>query len=200
MSLKKYQLLFWTIVGISALFAASPVLSKVLVSPRTQFFTEFWILGPQHKAENYPFNIASNQNNSVFLGIGNRLGYSAYYLIEVKFRNQTQSAPDTFNRTPSSLPSLFNITAFAVDEATWEFPLTFSFDYKYNETLSQVEFNTLALNGITIDVSAHRMAQNPETLTFQGNLFFELWLYDTTSQTFQYHERFIGLWLNATGY
>ncbi|RLI41503.1 hypothetical protein DRO59_06810 [Candidatus Bathyarchaeota archaeon] len=89
---------------------------RVLIYPRTEFFTELWILDSNHRAENYPFNITRNQNCNVFLGIGNHLGYCAYYLVEVKFRNQTQPEPTNFgpigNRTPNPLPSLFNITAF----------------------------------------------------------------------------------------
>jgi hypothetical protein len=29
-------------------------------------------------------------------------------------------------------------------------------------------------------------------------IFFELWIYDAVSSGFQYHDRFVGLWLNLT--
>src|SRR3972149_12090554 len=106
MNLQEYKILFLVIVSVSALLVASPALQRLLVYPQTEFFTELWLLGPEQKAENYPFNITRNENYNVFLGVANHLGHCAYYQIQVKFRNQTLSAADSFNRTPSSLQSL----------------------------------------------------------------------------------------------
>lgn len=200
MDLQEYRLSFLIVTSILALLVASPALSRLLVLPRTEFFTELWILGPNHKAEDYPFNITRNQNYNVFLGIGNHLGYCAHYLIEMKFRNQTQSAPDSFNRTQSSLPALYNITAFVADDGVWELPLTFSFDYGYNETLLQVEFYSLTLNDVQLDMKNCTAAWGGNINGFFGNLFFELWIYNETVDNFQYHERFVSLRFNMTSY
>lgn len=193
MSLYEYRVLFFTVTGILALVVASPALSRLLVLPRTEFFTELWILDSKHMAEDYPFNITCNHNCSVFLGIGNRLEYCAYYLVEVKFRNLTQSAPDSFNRTPSSLPALFNITAFVANEEVWELPLTFSFDYGYNETLLQIDFHNLTLNDVTSDMRNSTVTWDSQKKGFFGDLFFELWIYNGTTNSFRYHERFVNL-------
>jgi hypothetical protein len=198
MSYREYSVFFMIATGILALFVASPALSRLLVFPRTEFFTEFWILGPNHRAEGYPFNIARNNNYSVFLGIGNRLGYCAYYVVEVKFRDQTQPAPNSFNRTSSGLPSLFSIAAFVADEETWELPLAFSFDYRYNETLAQVKFRNMTLNEISLDMSDYTIVWDSGNSGFLGNLFFELWIYDAATSGFRYHERYVGLWFNMT--
>lgn len=198
MSLGDYHVLFVAVTAVLALLVASPALSRLLVYPRTEFFTELWILGPNRMAEDYPFNISRNQDYGVFLGVGNRLGYCGYYLVEVKFRNLTQSAPDSFNRTPSSLPSLLNITAFVEDEGVWELPLTFSFDYDYNETVLMVEFNSLTLNDATLDVGNCTAVWDSEKEGFLGDLFFELWIYSDAVSGFQYHERFVNLRLNMT--
>jgi hypothetical protein len=201
-SLGEYRLVFFTVVFVLALLVASPALSRLLVYPRTEFFTELWLLGPNHKAEGYPFNIVLGQNYSVFLRIGNHLGYCAYYLVEVKFRNQTQPAPTSFgfpaNSTPSSLPSLYNVTAFVADEEVWEKPLTFSFDYVYNETLSRVEFHSMTLNDVVLNMTGYTIAWDPVGKGFFGYLFFELWLYNMSSQSFQFHNRFVYLRLNIT--
>ena len=190
------------VTGILALLVASPALSRLLVYPRTEFFTELSLLDPNHRAENYPYNITRGQNYSVFLEIANHLGYTAYYLVEVKFRNMTQSAPTSFgphaNRTPSTLPSLYNITAFVADEGMWEKPLTFSLDYAYNDMLSQIEFGSLRFNDVVLNVTGYRTAWDPVGKGFFGYLFFELWLYNATSSSFQYHERFVALRLNMT--
>jgi len=198
MRLQEYRVLFMAVTGILALLVASPALSRLLVLPRTEFFSEMWILGPNHKAEGYPFNITRGHDYNVFLGVGNHLGDFAYYLVEVKFRNQTQSAPNSFNRTSSSLPSLFNITAFVPDKGTWELPVTFSFDYGYNETLAQVSLHNMILNGVELDMRDYTMAWDSRNNGFFGNLLLELWIYNATASSFRYHERFVGLWFNMT--
>jgi hypothetical protein len=199
MNLHEHRVLFMAVTGILALLVASPALSRLLVYPRTEFFTEMWLLGPNHTAEDYPFNITSGQNYSVFLGIGNHLGYCAYYLVEVKFRNQTQSAPNSFNFTPSALPSLFNITAFVADQSMWEVPLTFSLDYAFNETLLRIDFQSMVLNGVTLDLNGYSTSWNAGMHMFPSNMVFELWLYNSTLSSFLYNQRFVSLWLNMTG-
>ena len=198
MRLHEYRVPFMAATGIVTLLVASPALSRLLALPRTEFFTEFWILDSNHGTDNYPFNITITHDYSVFLGIGNHLGYCAHYLVEVKFRNQTQSAPNSFNRTSSSLPSLFNITAFVADQGTWELPFTFSFDYNYDVTLSKVEFQKIILNDVKLNVSNYTVAWDSENNGFLGNLFFELWIYNATTSSFRYHERSVGLWFNMT--
>jgi len=198
-NLREYRVFFLIVTAVLALLAASPALSRLLILPQTDFFTEFWMLGPNHKAEEYPFNISRNHNYSVFLGIGNHLGYCGYYFIEVKFRNQTQPAANSFNRTPSSLPSLFNITAFVANDEVWELPLTFSFDYARNETLQQVKLRSIILNDVSWDMKNYTITKNSQNNDFLGNLFFELWFNNQTTGVSQYHERFVNLWLNLTG-
>jgi len=202
MSLDEYQPLYFTVTFVLALIIASPALSRILVYPRTEFFTELWILDENHRAENYPFNITRNQNYTIYLGLGNRLGYCAYYLVCVKFRNQTQPSPTSFgpieNRTPSPLPSLYNISVFVADEQTLELPLTFSFDYSHDKNYSRVIFKNLKLNSTLLDLSSFTIKWNSTRNGFYGFPFFELWLYNRTSERFQYHGRFVGLWLNMT--
>lgn len=198
MAVQQYSVFFVVVIGVLALVVASPALSRLLVYPRTEFFSEFWILGPDRMAEGYPFNISSDQEYTVFVGVGNRLGYCSYYLVEVKFRNETMSSPDSFNRTPSSLRSLFNISAFVADETVWEMPLTFSFNYAYNESSLKVKFNSLMLDDVVLDMSDYLVVWNSTKNGFFGFLFFELWIYDEAVDDFMYHERFLRLMFNMT--
>jgi uncharacterized membrane protein len=201
-NLKKYRLAYVVVTLILALLAASPALQRLLVYPRTEFFTELWLLGPSHKAEGYPFNITRDQNYSVYLGLGNQLGYCAYYLVEVKFRNATQSAPTSFgpieNRTPSTMPSLYNITALVSDKSTWEVPVTFSFDYGVNLSSTQVKFHNMTLNSEVLNLEGEVTAWNATKKVFFGDLVFETWLYNTTLSRFQFHGRSVDLKLNMT--
>jgi len=123
-------------------------------------------------------------------------------MIQVKFRNQTQPAPTSFgpveNRTPSSLSSLSNISVFVADEQTWELPLTFSFDYIFNESLSRVDFSGLRLNNVWLNLTGYSVSWDSVKRGFSGFLFFELWLYNVDLKIFQYHGRFVSLRLNMT--
>jgi len=198
MNMRKHGVPFFVVVAIVALLVASPALSRVLVWPRTEFFTELYILGSNGLAEDYPYNVSRVQNYSIYLGLGNQLGYAAYYLVEVKFRNMSQSAPDSFNRTPSELPSLFNITAFVADQATWVLPLTFSFEYDFNSSLMEVDFRSMTLNGLALNLEGYSTVWNSSKSVFYGNLVFEAWIYNASTPGFQYHERYVDLKLNMT--
>jgi hypothetical protein len=202
-NLQEYKTLIFVGTAIVALLVASPALQRLLVYPQTEFFTEMWLLGPQHMAENFPSNITANRNYNIYLGIANHLGSCAYYIIEVKFRNQTQPAADSFSRMPSSLPSLYNISAVVADKETWELPLTFSLDYTYranpaNATLSKVNVNNMIFNGATLNLKGFSATWDPERSGYLGYLFFELWIYNDTTGSFQYHQRYTSLRLNMT--
>ena len=195
-TLRQYKALWIVVTAVLALLVASPALERILIYPQTDSFTEVWLLGPSHMAENYPYNIIANENYSVYLDIANHLGTCAYYIVDVKFRNETQSAPNSFNFTSSSLPSLYNLTAFVANGETWELPVTFEFSY--NVTALQVDFNSMTFNGLNINLTGESSDWNSQAHAFYGNLFFELWIYNSTTSTFQYHDRFVSLLLNMT--
>lgn len=198
MNLQKHKVLLLVIVSVSALLFASPALQRFLTLPQTEFFTEFWLLGPGHKAENYPFNITLNHDYPVFLDVKNQLGNRAHYSIHVKFRNQTQPNADSFNGTSCSLPSLYETDFFVGDKETWELPLTLAFDYSYNGDFSKVTFHSIMFSNIKVLVNEQSASWDPQRSGFFGNLLFELWIYNDTANSFQYHDRFTGLWLNMT--
>lgn len=202
MKLGEYRLTFVVVTAIIMLLVASPALSRLLVYPRTEFFTEMWLLGPSHIAEDYPHNLTSGQNYTVYLGLGNQLGYCAYYVVEVKFRNETQSTPTDLgpveNRTPSSMSSLFNISAFVADEQKWEIPLTFSITYEAATDMSEVMFRGLSLNGAALNLEGYSTVWNTTRSVFFGNLFFELWKYNASANLLSYHGRFVDLKFNMT--
>jgi hypothetical protein len=197
LDLLQYKALFLVVTGVLALLVASPVLEKLLVYPQTEFFTELWLLGPQHTAENYPHNITSNEKYSVFLGVSNHLGSCAYYVVEVKFRNKTQSGPDNLNRTHSSLEPLYSLNFFVPDKQTWEMPMRFSLDYSFDE-VTHARLNRLRLNDVTVSLQGMSSDFDPQAHEFFGNLVFELWIYDTRTSNFVYHERYVDLKFNMT--
>ena len=193
-----YRSLFLVVSLISLLLAASPALSVVVSFPRGgEKFSELWLLGPNHMAENYPFNVRVGERYSVYLGLGNHMGESMYYAVYVKFRNQTQPLPNATISVPSSLPSLYEFRAFVSDGGTWEKPVTFSFlEASSFENASFV--NRLVINDRALWVNSSGIWDS-ENKGFYYQLFFELWLYDVALQSFGFHNRFVGIWLNMTG-
>jgi len=196
MNLQQYQALLLIITGTLALIVASPALQRLLVYPQTEFFTEMWLLGPEYKAEDYPFNITLNNDYKLFLGVSNHLGHCAYYVVQVKFRTQNQSAPDA--RAPSSLPPLYSVNVVVADKEAWELPVTFSFDYSYDASNSQVNFNRMIFNGATLNLNGYSASWDAESSRFFGNLIFELWVYNDAAGGFTYHERYNDLKFNMT--
>ena len=111
-------------------------------------------------AQDYPYNITKNQNYLVFLDIANQLGSCAYYQVQVKFRNETQSAPDSFNRTSSSLPSLYNLNLFVADKESLELPVNFAFDYSFQNVSRIVYANVTVPQGPGKNDTFEQRAEN----------------------------------------
>jgi hypothetical protein len=179
------------------LIAAAPTLGLIVQFPSGgKKLSELWILGPNHMAEDYPFNVRVNESYSVFVGVGNHMGVSSYYLVYVKFRNQTQSLPNDTSSEPSPLAPLYEFRAFVKDGGTWETRVAFGFP--------DVSFygNSVSVNRVIINDEAFTVGAfsnwDSEHNGFYYQLFFELWLYNVASQSFQFHNRFVGIWLNMT--
>jgi len=196
--IEEYRGFFMTGSLILILIAAVPALGLFIRIPDgSERFSELWLLGPTREAEGYPFNVTVNELHLVYVGVANRLGRSAYYRVYVKLRNQTQPLPTASNSSPSTLPPLYEFDMFIKDDEIWEEPLNFTIlevSTYNNITL----LKRLRINGVVFQVNTFS-EWDEERSGFYYQLFFELWLYNMTSSSFQYHNRFVGLWLNATG-
>jgi hypothetical protein len=196
LKLEDYKTVFAAVGLAGVLLFASPTLSLELHFPSGEKFSELWILGPGHMAQDYPFNVRANVEYSVYVGVSNNMGSSAYYVVYVKFRNQTEPLPNATAGTPSPLQPLYEYRIFVQDGKNWEALLTF--------TLSRVSFleNQSLVGGLTIndvafsaDTLALWDAENEGHFT---QIFLELWIYSSDSNEFQFHNRFVGIWLNVT--
>ena len=178
------------------LIIALPTLAMVVSFPQGEPFSEIWLLGAEHVAEAYPFNVAADAVYRVYLGVGNHMGRLEAYRVLVKLRNQTEPLPDASSGTPSGLGSLFEYRMFAADRQAWEHMVAFAF------TGVSFEDDVCRVSGLVVDghaVSAETSAVwDEENRGFYVQLFFELWRYNNMLSAFQYHGRFVGLWLNMT--
>lgn len=147
MSLEDYRTLFMVGSLVLILVAAFPGLSVVVPFSRGgERFSELWLLGPERMAEGYPFNVGVGEvHGPVYLGVRNHMGGSQYYLVYVKFRNQTQPLPNATVSEASPLSPLYEFRFFLVDGETWEKPVSF--------TLEDVGFegNSSFVGGVSIN-------------------------------------------------
>jgi uncharacterized membrane protein len=198
MNLRNYEVLILIITAIAALIVASPALQRLLVYPQTEYFTELWLLGPSHMAEDMPYNITKNVDYKIFLGVSNQLGECAYYEVQAKFRNQNQSGPDSFNHTESSLSPIAKYT-FTVDNGkSFEFPVNVTFNYEIDQLLPQMNLNNITVNDATYDMGNLAVPWDSGKNAYLGNLFFELYLYNSTLGDFHYNQRYVSLWVNLS--
>ena len=197
LKLEDYKVVFASVGLIGVLLFASPTLGLVLRLPGGEKFSELWVLGPGHMAEDYPFNVKANDNYSVYVGVGNHMGSSAYYVVYVKFRNQSEPLPNATDGTPSPLPPRYEYRVFLQDGKTWDAPLTFSFsDVSFFENRSWVA--GLVINGVAFSVNKLALWDVNNT-GYYYQLLIELWIYGVESEDFVFHNRFVGIWLNMTG-
>ena len=174
----------------------SPMLQQFIVSPQSDFFTEMWLMGSDKTAENYPYNITSGETYSVFINIHNNLETDASYMILVKFRNLTQSAPDVFEQTPSSLSPIYEIPKSIAVGETVEIPIDFSFNYEHIVDPLKIIFGDVIINDTFLSLEGSSIMYTYQRQMFFGNLIFELWIYDENSNSYQYSEQCVDLKLS----
>jgi uncharacterized membrane protein len=192
LKIEDYKAVFATVGLVGILLFASPTLGFVLHLPGGEKFSELWILGPTHMAEDYPFNVRAGENYLVYVGVGNHMGSSAYYIVYLKFRNQTAPLPNATAGTPSPLNATAEYRIFLQGGESWEAPLTFSF------IGNQSVIQSLIVNNVEFAVNKTAL-WDVENNGYYYQLFMELWIYNIEFQALEFHNRFVGLWLNMTG-
>jgi hypothetical protein len=197
-NLEEYRTLFMVATIVLALVAVSPVVGLVVPQGGSERFSEFWLLGPDHMAEGYPFNVRAGEEYSVFVGVGNHMGCSEYYRVYVKLGNGSDFLPDIDGGVPSSLPALYEYRFFVGDSEVWESAVTFGFEGVV------VDGDVLSVGNVIVDGVAFPVGASAVWDTERGGyffvLFFELWRYDVEYDSFKFDDRFVGLWLNMTAF
>jgi len=197
MSFEGLKLSYMLSCFVLGLIVLSPTLVMVITLPGGERFSELWILGPGHMAEDYPFDVRAGESYSVYVGVGNHMGSSSYYVVYVKFRNQSEALPNATAGTPSPLSPLYEYRVFLEDGESWEGPLNFSFS---GVLLSGNQYlvERLRINGVVFTVD--KLASwDGENNGYFYQLFIELWIYSADLDEFQFHNRFVGVWLNMGG-
>jgi hypothetical protein len=164
--------------------------------PVGEVFSELYILGPGHMAEDYPFSVSQVGVYMVYLGVGNHMGGSAYYEVDVKFRNSTEPLPNATSGEASPLPVVYRYRVFLGDGGVWEAPLNFSLlDVGFAGDVSSV--GKLDVNGVVVGVDKASLWDSNSS-GFYYQVFVELWRYNVTTSSLGFDRRFVGFWLNVT--
>jgi uncharacterized membrane protein len=196
MKLEHCKLIFAAVGLIGILLIASPAIAEAIRFPGGEQFSELYLLGPNHMAENFPYNIGVNQNYSVYVGVGNQLGSSAYYVLYVKLANQSDQMPNDTLVMPSSLAPLYEYRFSIQNGVNWESFLNFSVS-SASISGNNSQINTLQINNFAFNVDKPAIWDSNST-SFSYRLFFELWLYNEQLGSFEFNNRFVDLQLNLT--
>ncbi len=175
---------------------STPELSAFVSFPRSEPFSELYILNQNHMLKGFPFNVRSGQDYSVYVGVNNHLYTSGYYEICVKFSNETDQLPNTRTGVASPLPSIYTYRLLIGKEEGLEMPLTLfipSISFSEKKTF----INNIIINGDATKVDKPTI-WNANSTGFYYQIFFELWLYDATVSDFRFNNRTVGFWLNMT--
>lgn len=195
MSIKDFRNLFVVCSLVLSFFAISPTLNLFFPFYIEESFSELSVLGSNHMAKDYPFNVVLNREERLFVSVSNHMGESAYYRVCVKFRNQTRSFPS--DKEPSSLAPLYEFRVFLLDGGDWEREVKFNF-LEALHSGDTVQVKKLMINNVIFELDSVS-AWDSEYDGFYFQLFFELWSYDAKLHSFNYYERgFVGVWLNMT--
>jgi hypothetical protein len=196
MRFEGYKLVFVAVGLIGILLIASPVLADFIHAPADEQFSEIYLLGPDNTASNYPFNIAVGQNYLIYVGVGNHLSSSAYYVLYVKLQNQTDLLPNVAKKEPSPVQSLYEYRFFVQNGRTGENPLSFSVSQastKANQSL----IKKISINHDLVEVNKIATWDSNST-TYSYTLLVELWVFNSQSNLIEYNDRFVSLRLNFT--
>jgi hypothetical protein len=196
MELDSYRKIIIAIGLIGILLFASPTIAVLIKPPVGEQFSQLYMLGPNHTFDNIPFNIVEGDNNLVYLGVGNQLGYSSYYKVYIKIGSQNDSIPNIEGNQPSVLQPIFEYTVFLQDGETWQSPLTLQAN-KLSFVNTACLLSSLEINGINYQINKTSI-WNSEKNGYFFNLIVELWIYNATTKVSEYNNRFLSLTLNMT--
>ena len=197
MNLDNYRLLYVFSCVVLCLVILSPTLAQVVSLPEGEKFSELWLLGTDRMLEGYPFDVSEGVSYNVSLGVRNQMGGLQYYRVYVKFRNQSEPLPNSTAGLPSPLAPIFEYSFFLGNNETWEREVSFSFEgVSFEENSSRV--SKVLVGDYAVDVNKTAVWDEAGDV-FYYQLFFELWVYDSTVSYFQFHNRWVSLRLNMGG-
>ncbi len=113
-----------SIILIISIVLAIATTAYVIVKPKEgEKFTEFYILGPDGKASNYPTNLTTGQNGSLIMGVVNHEYTTTDYLLVIKVNNSTLKNQTLTLSSGEKVEIPYNFTAGTSGQKKMEFLL-----------------------------------------------------------------------------
>ncbi len=104
-----------TIILIAAIIISIALLIYIIVTPQHgEEFTEFYLLGPQGKAADYPQELEQGEKASVIVGIANHEYRTIDYTIEVWLTNTTMEYNQTSEKNETRINYIQYMNSFNV--------------------------------------------------------------------------------------
>lgn len=177
---------------MSVLILAILLFGTIMPGTASENFSEIWLLTPDNLT-NFPFAVNAGQQYTVVLGVGNHMHNSEDYAVFVKLSNDSQNLPNTEFSAPSSLDALSEFSFSINNNEVWNETVIFSFeDFFIQDNFLTVQ--NISINNITFPGN-FTTSLNSEKNGFDFNLFFELWRYNSTTEQFEFDNRYVGIWV-----
>lgn len=88
-----------TVVLVFCILLSVTTLVYVILTPKEgEHFTEFYILGPEGKADNYPTNYTLGESGKVIVGVVNHEYRTVNYTMDVRLENKSLSLPENMQQ------------------------------------------------------------------------------------------------------
>ncbi len=171
-----------------------PTLFAVVPLPEGERFSELWLLGSNHMIENGGFNVLNTDPFSVYLGVANNMKAFKFYTVYVKLGNLSDPLPNRAASLPSPLQPIFEYTLFLENGEESEKEIVFSFeDVSFEENICRIYRLSIDEHDVLVDKI---LVWDELKEGFYCQLIFELWIYNTTTSDFQFHNRSVWFWIN----
>jgi uncharacterized membrane protein len=113
-----------SIVLVASIVLAISMTAYVIASPKEgEKFTEFYILGPNGKASDYPTNLTAGKTGNVIVGIVNHEYKNTNYKLVLKLNNKTLNEQNITLANNQKYENTFNFTAGTGEKQKLEFLL-----------------------------------------------------------------------------
>jgi hypothetical protein len=195
-SLKSFKLIFAVVAILGLLICSTSIWGQSLPKPSEERFSEMYLLNASNNSTSgLPNSLTAGKEYVVTLGVGNHMAEPQYYIVKIKFTNNSDSLPNILEKKPSNLSTLYNYNVFLNDGRNWEENLTFSFS-NFTFYNSSMLIPSIVINDVAIDVNKNLTLNNSTSRPF-CEIIAELWIYNASNDSFSYHNRFVSLRLEA---
>jgi len=190
---KLLYVLFCTVLGFIIFL---PAIFSVIGLSASEEFSQLWLLGPNHIIDNSGFDVSTAKPFSVYVGVSNNMVDLMFYRVHVKLGNLSDPLPNRAAGLPSSLKPIFEYNLFLESGEEIEKELIFSFeDVSFEDNMCHISRLSIDNNDVQVDKI---VVMDQLKGGFNCHLIFELWIYNTTTSDFQFHNRSVWFWINLT--